>query len=434
MSPDAVVPETGASPSTAAVPEPLPDEHGGQQPPPAEEQIVIPLEAEEEESISSTITLLEKDEESDGEREKRDGHQAQHVDLCAFASRPCGASLREYLQQQCLVPLSRKRKCQPADRKQRAPSNRTPAWPPLSPSSSACPEPERDRGAAPQPHQNRPAPEGEPESRAGPSRAPRPPEKTLVRSHSDSASVSPLLEPSQTSSLAKTSAPDSSAANPTVVETPQLPSEAPAKPRSSEESQDAPAEASLPPSSSVMAAAADDDGKAAPTELAAGALLPRDSPPNPDMTGESRTASPRAPQSPEPAAVLDGDAPSVETSPPPPPHTPVEPELSSSAPILPDDLTEDASTPGLPSTSPSPSLSDIYADPPNGTEQNGNPVHGSGQKESVFMRLNNRIKALEMNMSLSGRYLEQLSQRSGKEMTHTHTHTLACFDVVFFFH
>lgn len=40
------------------------------------------------------------------------------------------------------------------------------------------------------------------------------------------------------------------------------------------------------------------------------------------------------------------------------------------------------------------------------------PSHGSGQKESIFMRLNNRIKVLEMNMSLSGRYLEQLSQRS----------------------
>lgn len=44
------------------------------------------------------------------------------------------------------------------------------------------------------------------------------------------------------------------------------------------------------------------------------------------------------------------------------------------------------------------------------------PVHGSGQKESVFMRLNNRIKVLEMNMSLSGRYLEQLSQRYRRQM------------------
>lgn len=55
-----------------------------------------------------------------------------------------------------------------------------------------------------------------------------------------------------------------------------------------------------------------------------------------------------------------------------------------------------------------PSSSDFYAEIPGSTEA---PIHGSNQKESVFMRLNNRIKALEMNMSLSGRYLEQLSQR-----------------------
>lgn len=47
----------------------------------------------------------------------------------------------------------------------------------------------------------------------------------------------------------------------------------------------------------------------------------------------------------------------------------------------------------------------------NGVLLNGGAVHGSSQKESVFMRLNNRIKALEMNMSLSSRYLEELSQR-----------------------
>lgn len=38
------------------------------------------------------------------------------------------------------------------------------------------------------------------------------------------------------------------------------------------------------------------------------------------------------------------------------------------------------------------------------------------QKESVFMRINNRIKALELNMSLSGLYLEELSQRYRKQM------------------
>ncbi|KAM4574115.1 SUN domain-containing ossification factor isoform 1-T1 [Fundulus diaphanus] len=52
----------------------------------------------------------------------------------------------------------------------------------------------------------------------------------------------------------------------------------------------------------------------------------------------------------------------------------------------------------------------------NGAALNGGAVHGSSQKESVFMRLNNRIKALEMNMSLSSRYLEELSQRYRKQM------------------
>ncbi|XP_056132514.1 SUN domain-containing ossification factor isoform X2 [Lampris incognitus] len=52
----------------------------------------------------------------------------------------------------------------------------------------------------------------------------------------------------------------------------------------------------------------------------------------------------------------------------------------------------------------------------NGALLNGGTVHSSSQKESVFMRLNNRIKALEMNMSLSSRYLEELSQRYRKQM------------------
>ncbi|XP_064460431.1 SUN domain-containing ossification factor-like [Ornithodoros turicata] len=38
------------------------------------------------------------------------------------------------------------------------------------------------------------------------------------------------------------------------------------------------------------------------------------------------------------------------------------------------------------------------------------------QKESVFMRINNRIKVLELNMSLSSQYLEELSQRYRKQM------------------
>ncbi|KAK5646558.1 hypothetical protein RI129_005022 [Pyrocoelia pectoralis] len=44
------------------------------------------------------------------------------------------------------------------------------------------------------------------------------------------------------------------------------------------------------------------------------------------------------------------------------------------------------------------------------------PVTPHGQKESVFLRLSNRIKALERNMSLSSQYLEELSRRYKKQV------------------
>ncbi|XP_075689400.1 SUN domain-containing ossification factor isoform X2 [Rhinoderma darwinii] len=80
-----------------------------------------------------------------------------------------------------------------------------------------------------------------------------------------------------------------------------------------------------------------------------------------------------------------------------------------------DHVTEDSSISGNLHRS----TTDFYAELQNATElgyANGNQVHGSNQKESVFMRLNNRIKALEVNMSLSSRYLEELSQRYRKQM------------------
>ncbi|KAF5294178.1 hypothetical protein FQR65_LT10889 [Abscondita terminalis] len=44
------------------------------------------------------------------------------------------------------------------------------------------------------------------------------------------------------------------------------------------------------------------------------------------------------------------------------------------------------------------------------------PTLPQGQKESVFLRLSNRIKALERNMSLSSQYLEELSRRYKKQV------------------
>ncbi|KAG6453989.1 SUN domain-containing ossification factor isoform X2 [Manduca sexta] len=48
--------------------------------------------------------------------------------------------------------------------------------------------------------------------------------------------------------------------------------------------------------------------------------------------------------------------------------------------------------------------------------QNQNQQQSTLQKESVFLRLSNRVKTLERNMSLSGQYLEELSRRYKKQV------------------
>ncbi|XP_059061807.1 SUN domain-containing ossification factor isoform X2 [Achroia grisella] len=50
------------------------------------------------------------------------------------------------------------------------------------------------------------------------------------------------------------------------------------------------------------------------------------------------------------------------------------------------------------------------------TTQNQNQGQATLQKESVFLRLSNRVKTLERNMSLSGQYLEELSRRYKKQV------------------
>ncbi|GAB0096763.1 hypothetical protein DMENIID0001_123290 [Sergentomyia squamirostris] len=60
--------------------------------------------------------------------------------------------------------------------------------------------------------------------------------------------------------------------------------------------------------------------------------------------------------------------------------------------------------------------------PTNNDVLNNNlPPQGSAHSESVFLRLSNRIKALERNMSLSGQYLEELSKRYKKQVEELQT-------------
>lgn len=430
MSPDLVTTESA---DTAAT-EPPPADTSQ---PPGEERLVIPLETQEEESISSTITLLDKEEE-EGQEERKEPNVRQEDprDFCALlpsfsSSCSCAASLREFLQQQCSLLQFRQRKCRTMDRTPMIPSIPTPTWP-FPPPPSACPEPKQQRSEVHRLHDKEQAAEQEPGSSASPSEA--------VQSQHGSTSERPVLEPSQSSKLPAASASDSPSASPTpVVETPPLSSEVPAKQLKPSSSQDGHAEekhmdASAPPSSSIDAKPNYNTIESAPVAATeAKRNIISTSPegnvsiPTPDMTDPPHTlhptAAPHLEQQSDAPAVPEGDA-SPPEPPTPAPDTDLEPSSGHTVvtETKTEDVTEDVSGNGhlpLPSSPDSAflsslatsSLSDIYADPPNGTEPNGNLVPTSSQKESVFMRLNNRIKALEMNMSLSGRYLEQLSQR-----------------------
>lgn len=397
---------------------------------PEEGKIVTPLANDEEEPITSTITLLDKDtdkeEELDDEKEKRDHPEQEHV--CSLpplfsSSCSCAVALHEHLLRQCSAALAKRRKCQSVDRKQTAPPGQSPAWhQTLFP--SACPEPPQLHTEVHPPREQEQAAEPEPESVARPSEAPQPPGSAAAEPHKEAASEPPPLEPSQTIILPKPSATDSSPAKATpIVETPQLSSEEPAKEPTAESSQDVrDKEKPIEPTPTVSssgdvqpsdAPTADDDKSGADVpQLEMNAPVQTS-----DKTEQSQMPHPSIGPAIEhhplpPAGPESGTVPPEEAQPAP---DATDPDSSGGHPETKmEDFGEDISSSTLApsSSSPtSPSLSDIYADPPNGTEQNGNPVHGSSQKESVFMRLNNRIKALEMNMSLSGRYLEQLSQR-----------------------
>lgn len=447
ISTDPDVPTTADPSADTPVSETIDADTNEQEVPPVEDQVVIPLEKDEEEHISSTIRLMDKEEESDDEKEKQelDERRREVRNDCwlipsVSSSCSCAASFQEYLHQQCSALLSKKRKCQTTDSRQTIRPIQTPTWH-LPPPPSACPDPQLHHGEIHQPREKEQASEQEPESAASPSEAPPPPGST-TETHKESMSQPPVLEPSQTSSLPKPSATDSSAAKPTpIVETTTpLPSEETVKEPRPEKSQDVAAvekhtEPAVSLSGSISVKPSDTPDDDVSVELTEDkpnfdvSQLETSAPVQiPDKTDQSQallpTTSHPVDHHPDPPALHDTHTASTELPHPAPDAlTELEPPVLTAETKL-EDLHEDITTTpsagnGQPSRPPSPtssspsspSLSDIYAETPNGTEQNGNLVHGSSQKESVFMRLNNRIKALEMNMSLSGRYLEQLSQR-----------------------
>lgn len=427
--------EASATSAEASETETTSSEQATEELPQVEEKVITPLEQDEEEPISSTITLLDKEEELDEHKEEGDyrGRRQGLQDCCSllppfssFCS--CAASLEEYLHRRCSASLHRKRKCQALHKRKTIHPIKTPVWH-QSAFPTICPEQQQRR---PPPsnevHQPREeeeqAAEPEPESRASSSETLPPPQETAGEPPKEPAALeASQLEPSQTSNMPKPSDADSSSAKLTpVVKTPQLSSQGP------EKNQHVPAEEkpSLPPAptrgsahiqpTADVGAEAEEEKQRSDGEASETIGPVKTS----EAAGHTQVLHPKPPQVAEQnfdaPAVPEDDPVTSEVVAPPASEGLAEPEPSADQALLVsgdprvDGLLEDVSAPPPP-VPVSSSLLDIYADPPNGTEPNGNPVHGSSQKESVFMRLNNRIKALEMNMSLSGRYLEQLSQR-----------------------
>ncbi|XP_061588905.1 SUN domain-containing ossification factor-like isoform X2 [Cololabis saira] len=435
-----VLPDPGVPPTEAPsveIPSPETDTTDGTEgklpPPPPEETIVIPLDKEEEEPISSSITLLDKEEEVDDGKEKKNSEEQQRPGGRSYCSPPssscsCAASLQEYVQRQSSASLSQKRKCQAVDGKQKDPLIQTPTRHKPPPSSTSTEPPPQETGAQ-QPPEKEPASDQEPERQAVVSEDKQLPDEP--------ASEPPPLEPSQTVNLPQPSVSEETSATPTpVVEMPPPASEAPAEEPGPSKSQ--PEEKPPQPSTSLGSSAQiqptatvpGDGPSAEPPEEKPSVEIPH---PEVDPSIQTQDKTDQLPEGPsvetqaEPPVVPEGGpAPTEVPSPLPEAVTETEPPGGHVTGV--EDLAEDASpssggngqpfrpsSPTPPSAASS-SLSDIYAEPFNGTEPNGNPVPSSSQKESVFMRLNNRIKALEVNMSLSGRYLEQLSQRYRKQM------------------
>uniref|UniRef100_A0A087XZX1 SUN domain-containing protein n=1 Tax=Poecilia formosa TaxID=48698 RepID=A0A087XZX1_POEFO len=369
-----------------------------------EEKIVIPLGKEEDESIASTIILLDKEEELEDDKKDHQEQDEENLEYCPARSSSCSCttSFQEFLLQQCSASLSRKRTCQTVDIVETIPSIVTP---PTPPSSSAQPEPRPHPGEADWSDEKDPDSELQPDRDAMDAEVAPPSENPegSVSEHND-------LEP----------------------KTPDVSSEEPKYESGPEKSQDVSTEEKLvEPSRSLSGSSAevkpsvsadDDPTEEKPNVESAQEETRASNKTQDDLNQTSVSSSASSKNQVEPLESL----PTSSEVPPKAADMTTEPEpaLSPVTDAKMDDPAEEFPVPSggqdqlfrpsVPtSTSPtSSSLLDIYAEPFNGTEQNGNQVHGSSQKESVFMRLNNRIKALEVNMSLSGRYLEQLSQSS----------------------
>uniref|UniRef100_A0A673JZ26 SUN domain-containing ossification factor n=1 Tax=Sinocyclocheilus rhinocerous TaxID=307959 RepID=A0A673JZ26_9TELE len=379
-------------------------------PPPEENRIVILIE-EEEEATQPTVTLLE--EEREEEKRLEEMWERESATYCGHLSTlSCLASLHEHFYCYCSAALALQR--QRRDRRHKSLPDTTPTQEPPAPSEK-LPETERPSQAQAERISPTETVATLPQSSSGESvvsEQVRPPEMIL-------------LEPSRTSTLPPHSFSDTPTQNipeslPTGEPVDQHPqylvdipeTRTPVSSYSSTSSLLSPSAASSPLSSTTTEPLSPETD---PPKLELPVLTKEQTvQPLPTHTRPAEIPPPTELPVPLPEASDNGRAAGVED----PHHSAVASQLElSEAPLSQQEETVDDIL--LPHRT----AGEFYAEQQHSVEMghgngngNGNQVHGSNQKESVFMRLNNRIKALEMNMSLSSRYLEELSQRYRKQM------------------
>uniref|UniRef100_A0A671MZX6 SUN domain-containing ossification factor n=1 Tax=Sinocyclocheilus anshuiensis TaxID=1608454 RepID=A0A671MZX6_9TELE len=379
------------------------------EPPPEKSRIVILIE-EDEEATQPTVTLLEEEQEE--EKSTEEMWERESATYCGHLSTlSCLASLHEHFCCYCSAALALQRQCR--DQRHKAQHTHTDTDTQTTPQQSL---PDTTPTQEP-PVPSEKLPETEQPSQAQAERisptetVASPPQSSSGESAVTDQELPPetiLLEPSRTSTLPPHSFSDTPTQNipefpPTgepVDQRPQYLDDIPETrtPVSSTSSLLSPSAASSPLSSTTT------------TEPHS----PETDPPKLELpvATKEQTVQP-LPTHTRPASDI-GRTAGVED----PHHSAVssQPELSEAPLSQQEETVDDILLPHR-------TVGEFYAEQQHSAEMghgngngNGNQVHGSNQKESVFMRLNNRIKALEMNMSLSSRYLEELSQRYRKQM------------------
>uniref|UniRef100_A0A672T745 SUN domain containing ossification factor n=1 Tax=Sinocyclocheilus grahami TaxID=75366 RepID=A0A672T745_SINGR len=394
------------------------------EPPPEESRIVILIE-EDEEATQPTVTLLEEEQEE--EKSTEEMWERESATYCSHLSTlSCLASLHEHFCCYCSAALALQR--QHRDQRHKAQHTHTDTDTQTTPQQSLPDTTPTQEPAVP----SEKLPETEQPSQAQAERiSPTETVASLPQSSSGESAVTDqelppetiLLEPSRTSTLPPHSFSDTPTQNipeslPTgepVDQRPQYLEDIPETrtPVSTTSSLLSPSAAASPLSSTTTTEPHSPETDPPKLELPV-ATKEQTVQPLPTHTRPADIPPPTELPIPLPEASDIGRTAGVED----PHHSAVasQPELSEAPLSQQEETVDDILLPHR-------TVGEFYAEQQHSAEMghgngngNGNQVHGSNQKESVFMRLNNRIKALEMNMSLSSRYLEELSQRYRKQM------------------